>query len=136
MAEIPLPSPLTRQQVEAILYLADRIAFTDLSISASEKGAINLLAAHANQVRFRDVAWYRQLNDDSACHRLNTPEARTGALIVLRYIVRSDAHVDAAEGEFFQQMLERLDVDAVQIPRDITQHQRVALAYLAKLPGT
>jgi hypothetical protein len=133
MAEIALPSPLARHQVEAILYLADRIAFTDRNISSTEKGAIQLLAAQANQPQFRDQPWYQHFTDDAACDRLDTPEARIGALVVLRYVVRSDARVEAAEGEFFQQILERLHVDAVQIPKDINHHQKLALAYLGKV---
>jgi hypothetical protein len=132
MAERALPAPLARHQVEAVLYLADRIAFTDLDISSTEKGTIALLAAQAGRPHFRGEPWYEQLSDSAACDRLDSPEARTGALVVLRYVVRCDSHVDAAECAFFQQIQERLGVDAVQIPKDLDQHQRVALAYLGK----
>ncbi len=132
MAEHLLPAPLARHQVEAILYLADRIAFTDLTISSTEQGTIALLAGHAGQPMFREAPWYRHLSDDAACRRLDSQEARTGALVVLRYIVRCDARVDAAECAYFTQIQERLGVDAVQIPKDLAQHQRVALSYLGK----
>jgi len=132
MAEHALPEPLARHQVEAILYLADRIAFTDLNISATEKGTISLLAAHAGRPHFRGEPWYEHLSDDAACQRLDSAESRVGALVVLRFIVRCDSHVDAAECAYFQQIQERLKIDAVQIPKDLSHHQRVALAYLGK----
>jgi hypothetical protein len=132
MAERPLPAPLVRHQVEAVLYLAERIAFTDLNISSTEEGAIAQLAAHAGLPNFLSEPWYGHLSDSAACDRLDTAEARTGALVVLRYVVRCDSRVDAAECAYFQQIQECLGVDAVQMPKDLDQHRRVALAYLGK----
>jgi uncharacterized tellurite resistance protein B-like protein len=132
MSEHPLPLPLARHQVEAILYLADRIAFVDLNISPTEKAAVHLLAEHAGEPEFRNEAWYERLSDEQACQRLDSEAARVGALVVLRYIVRCDSQVDAAECEYFQRLLDRLHVDSVQIPKDLAHHQRVALAYVGK----
>ena len=51
MADHPLPQPLGRPQVEAILYLAERMAFVDLRISTLEQSAILRLAACATNHR-------------------------------------------------------------------------------------
>ncbi len=132
MAEHPLPLPLARHQVEAVLYLAERIAFTDLNISNLEASTIAHLAARAGEPQFLNSSWYGQLTDGKACERLDSAEARVGALVVLRYVVRCDSNVDHAECEYFQRIQERLGVDVVQIPKDLDHHQRVAMAYLGK----
>ncbi len=132
MAERSLPAALARHQVEAVLYLAERIAFTDLNISSTEEGTIALLATHAGLPNFRSETWYGHLTDRTACDRLDSPAARTGALVVLRYVVRCDSRVYDAECAYFQQIQERLGVNTVQLPKDLDQHKKLALAYLSQ----
>ena len=124
--------PLSDSQVEAVLYLADRMAFMDRQISAPERGTVDLLARVAGRSGFREETWYQRLSDASACQRLDTPQARQAAMMVMGLVLRSDLKQRAEECAYYREIDAKLGGAAAPYPNDVEEHRRMALACLTR----
>jgi hypothetical protein len=130
---LPHPSAaLSDRQIEAVLYLADRMAFTDRQISAPERGMVDLLARQAGRAGFREQDWYQRLSDDGACERLNTSGARQAAMLVMGLVLRSDLKQRAEECAYYREINAKLGSAAVTFPPDLDEHRRQAMAAMGR----
>jgi len=121
--------PLTRPQLEAILYLADRMCQADGEVVAAERKVINSLAEAANIRGFRQQKWYRDLTDETACDLLDLEVAKRGALVALTLVLKADLNRNSDEHGFFHKVRDRLATGPVTVPVDLKAHEELALEY-------
>ncbi|HEX7928476.1 MAG TPA: hypothetical protein VF678_12855 [bacterium] len=122
--------PLHRKYVEPILYLADRMAESDKQLAAAERRMVDELAANAKVKDMRRQKWYRDLNDKTACERLDIDAAKLGALVVLTLVLKADIKKKPDEHSYFTRIRTQLDAPPIVVPVDIDAHRKLALAYI------
>src|SRR5262245_57030374 len=85
----PPARALPRKYVEPIVYLADRMVGMGQG-GHKESGAFHLLAEAAGMRDYARQQWFRELNDQRACQRLDIDSARRGALVILALLIKTD----------------------------------------------
>ena len=122
--------PLHRKYVEPILYLADRMAESDKQLAAAERRMVDLLADNAKVKDFRRQKWYRELNDKTACERLDIDAAKLGALVVLTLVLKSDIKKKPEEHGYFSRIRALIGAPPIVVPVDLESHRKLALEYI------
>src|SRR5262245_32421124 len=122
--------PLHRKYVEPILYLADRMAESDKQLAAAERRMVDELAVNAKVKDMRRQKWYRDLNDKTACERLDIDAAKLGALVVLTLVLKSDVKKKPEEHTYFSRIRTQLGAPPIVVPVDVESHRKLALEYI------
>lgn len=125
------PRPLHHKYLEPILYLAERMARSDKELAAAERRVVDVLARQAHMKDFRTKPWYRELNDDSACKKLDIDAAKRGCLVVLTLVLKADVKKKPEEHEYFHRLRMMLGADPIVVPVDYEQHKKLALEYVS-----
>jgi len=121
---------LHTKYIEPILYLADRMARSDKEVAASERHTVDALAAKAGQKGFRTKAWFRDLDDDTACQRLDIDAAKRGCLVVLTLVLKVDLKKRPEEHDYFHKLRVKLGADPIIVPVDLEEHRKLAHKYI------
>ena len=131
MSNVKQPQhPLREEQVLPILFLADRMAKVDGSVVREEESVIDALAEAAEMTDFREERGYRLFGEDEACKALNAELAKTGALVFMSLVLKTDCKRAQAEHEFFTKIRTKLNAEPVTVPIEIEAHKQLALRYL------
>jgi hypothetical protein len=120
---------LPRKYVEPIVYLADRMVGMGQG-GHKERGAFQLLADAAGMRDYARQQWFRELNDQRACQRLDIESAKRGALVVLALLIKSDPHAGETHRAYFTKVRTLLGAEPITVPADVEEHRRLALGFL------
>ena len=120
---------LPRKYVEPIVYLADRMVGMGQG-GHKERGTFHLLAEAAGMRDYARQQWFRELNDQRACQRLDIDSAKRGALVVLALLIKADPQAGEAHRAYFTKVRILLGAEPITVPADVEEHRRMALGFL------
>jgi hypothetical protein len=121
---------LPKRYVEAILYLADRMADADHEVAGTERRIINELALCAKIKDFRKAKWYRQMSDQAACDRLEADVAKNGAMVVMTLVLKADLKKRPEEHQYFTRIRQLLGAPPIVVPVEVEAHRALAREYM------
>jgi hypothetical protein len=125
----PPTRALPRKFAEPILYLADRMCGMGQA-GPMERGMLQHLAEAAGLKDYARQQWYRELNDQRACQRLDIDSAKRGALVVLALLIKCSAQAGEAHRNYFTKVRTLLGAEPITVPADVEEHKRLALGFL------
>ena len=120
---------LPRKYAEPILYLADRMAGMGQA-GSKVRATLQHLAEVAGLKDYGRQQWFRELNDQRACQRLDIESAKRGALVVLALLIKADPQATEAHRAYFTKVRTFLGAEPITVPADVEEHRRLALGFL------
>jgi hypothetical protein len=125
----PPTRALPRKYAEPILYLADRMSGMGQA-GSKERATLQHLAESAGLKDYGRQQWFRELNDQRACQRLDIESAKRGALVVLALLIKTDPQAADAHRAYFTKVRTLLGSEPITVPADVEEHRRMALGFL------
>lgn len=126
--------PLPRRYIEPIIFLAHRMASMDKLSPPSEQPMVNQLTDASHVENPKQQSWFRDLNDNVACDKLELDTVKRGALVILCLVMKSDTIMgDEAKG-YFSKIRGLLEAEPVTVPVELEDHKKLAISYLREQP--
>jgi hypothetical protein len=122
--------PLPRKYVEPILFLAERMASMERVQPPPPQRMVDALAETVGQAGFRRERWFRELNDNRACERIDLETAKKGALVVLSLVLKADTNRGEEARAYFSKIRALLGAEPITVPADLADHKELTLKYL------
>lgn len=130
MPEFPTVSPLPREAVQAVLFLADKLALAQQQAVARDLRMVDALADAAGMATFRHQPWYRDLTEAGAVMRLRGERAKRVALEALALVLKTDLAGHPEEKAYFTELRLAMGAPPVRVPANLEAHKRRVFAHL------
>lgn len=121
---------VSRRYHEPIIYLAERMASMDKITPAPEARMVDKLAHAVGIESSKKQRWFRDLNDDKACEKIDTDTVKRCVLVVLTLVLKADTQRGEEAKKYFSKIRELLDADPITVPVEMDEHQALAMKYL------
>ena len=122
--------PVPRGYFEPIFYLMTRMEASERKHPAPEKKALEDLAVVMGIEGYKDKRWFRDLNEDKACERMDLETAKRATLVILAYVLKVDTTGGDAPKAYFSKVRKKIGADPVAVPAELGEHRELILKYL------
>ena len=123
--------PVPRRYHEPIFYLATEMYAVDKILPVPESRGLDDIADTLSITDYRNKRWFRDLDDDLACSKIDSEVAKRGALVVLSYVLKRDTNGTEKARNFFSRIRRLLETEPVAMPADLDEHWRLVKEYLS-----
>ena len=121
---------ISRRYYEPIIFLAERMASMDKITPMPEQRMVDELAKAVGLEDVRRQRWFRDLNDNKACERIDLDTVKRCILVVLSLVMKADTQRGEDAKKYFSKIRELLGADPITVPVEIEEHKELALKYL------
>ncbi len=131
MSQVERPShPLPRRYIEPIIFLAHRMAAMDKLTPPPEPRMVDQLTDMSHVETPKDQRWFRDLNDNVACDKLDLDTVKRGALVILCLVMKADTEIGDEAKAYFSKIRGLLEAEPVTVPVELDDHKKLAVSYL------
>lgn len=131
MSQVERPAhPIPRRYIEPIIYLAHRMAIMDKLSPPPEARMVDQLTEISHLENPKTQQWFRNLNDNVACEKLDLDTVKRGALVILCLVMKADTKMEDEAKGYFSKIRELLEAEPVTVPVELEDHKKLAVSYL------